>query len=391
MLALALSIAGCGGGGGHLGSHVSGHTLTVYASAPRHGASAAAGEAALTGARQALQEAGGRAGGRRVRLVEMSSTKPGDLLWDPGIVEANADRAAADPTAIAYLGELDLGGSAVSLPATNRAGLLQVSPADGLASLTATPPGGPRAGPGRYYPKGVRSFVRLVPSDLELSRVLLRLARERGALRPAVLYTEGIAERELAGTLSTRLRMAGRAAPLVDRVRDDPGAVQGLVEKLAATGPRAVIFAGVRGRAASTLLAALARRLPDVPVLCSAPLAAPGVRGPMPETVEALTGVIPAAGQPARARRLLARLESGQSVPERPEAIYGYEAMRLVLDAIDSGGPDRRRVVRAALSSRSRSSVSGRYEVLRTGDVSGRPLAVVELRGGRAAFLRLVR
>ena len=58
-----------------------------------------------------------------------------------------------DPRAIAYLGELNLGASAVSVPVTNKAGLLQVSPADGLASLTEAPPRS-AAGPERYYPSG---------------------------------------------------------------------------------------------------------------------------------------------------------------------------------------------------------------------------------------------
>ena len=58
-----------------------------------------------------------------------------DHAWNPGLVAANANRAADDPTAIAYLGELDYGATAVSLPITNHAGLLQVSPGDGLTSL----------------------------------------------------------------------------------------------------------------------------------------------------------------------------------------------------------------------------------------------------------------
>ena len=108
-----------------------------------------------------------------MRLVELSSTRPEDAAWDPGTVEAGAERAVDDPTAIAYLGELDLGGSAVSLPVTNRAGLLQVSPADGLTSLTTAPPGRPRAGPERYYPEERRTFVRLVPTDLQVADAML--------------------------------------------------------------------------------------------------------------------------------------------------------------------------------------------------------------------------
>ena len=41
----------------------------------------------------------------------------------------NAKTAAQDPSTIAYLGDLDSGATAVSLPLINAAGILQVSPA----------------------------------------------------------------------------------------------------------------------------------------------------------------------------------------------------------------------------------------------------------------------
>ena len=351
---------------------------------PEHGVSAAAGRAAAAGARRALADAGGRAGGRRIRLVELSSTRPGDTVWDPGTVETNAERAVDDAGAIAYLGELDLGGSAVSLPVTNRAGLLQVSPADGLTSLTRSPPGRPRAGPDRYYPEGVRSFVRLVPNDLKLADEMLRLTSERGARRVAVLHTEGFAERELAGILAFRLDREGRPAVMVEPVRDDADSTADLVRDVAERTPQAILLAGVPGPAASSLLSGLARRLPETPVVGSAALAGGGAP-PASGAPAAVTGVIPARDQPPRGRRLLRRLARKDPEANRPEALYGYDAMRLVLDAVRLGGADRKKVVRAALAHEPRKGATGAYTVVRTGDVGGRGVAVLELQSGPAS------
>ena len=69
-------------------------------------------------------------------------------------MSTNAHRAADDPSAIAYLGELDYGASAVSLPITNDAGLLQVSPGDGLTSLTQAAAGPAARGPRALLPVG---------------------------------------------------------------------------------------------------------------------------------------------------------------------------------------------------------------------------------------------
>jgi ABC-type branched-subunit amino acid transport system substrate-binding protein len=74
----------------------------------------------------------------------------------------------------------------------------------------------------------------------------------------------------------------------------------------------------------------------------------------------------------------------------RPEAVYGYEAMRVVLNAIAQAGPDRRGVIAAALAIRARHSKVGVYQVRATGDVSEDRFALYSLRNGRFEFGRLV-
>ena len=130
-------------------------------------------------------------------------------MWEPALVSANAKRTADDPTTIAYLGDLDYGASAVSVPTTNEAGVLQVSPSDGLTSLTTVPPGRPQGGPARYYPTDERSFLRLAPSDLRMAEVLLARARELGARRLAVVYDGQVYARELTAQLVARARRDG--------------------------------------------------------------------------------------------------------------------------------------------------------------------------------------
>lgn len=375
-------LAGCGSGSADENTRVRGDTLTIYMSAPAHGLSAVGGEAAVAGARRALADAHGRARGRTVRLVVLPSTRPGDDYWDPGTVKANAERAIDDPTAIGYLGELDLGGSAVSLPVTSRAGLLQVSPADGLRSLTAAPPGRPRGGPERYYPEDRRTFVRLVPNDLEVAEAMLAAAERAGARRTAILHTEGVAERELAAMLAYRGRGGGAGIVAAEVLRDDADAAAQVVEELVAQRPDAVLLAGTPGPATAPALRALAQRLPDVAVICSPPMARarPAAR---PEAAAVVTPLGPPAASARRARSLLASLERGDQVVG-PETLRGHEAVRLLLDAIESGGPDRLAVARAALEPRERRSLLGRYRVRSTGDVEGLPLVVTGLGGARA-------
>jgi len=328
LCACAPALSAClGDGGDDEPTRIQGDTATVYSSAPRHGASAAGASAVVAGQRRALAEAGGRAGGLRIRLRELPATddEP-DHPWDPALVSENAHRAADDPSAIAYLGELDYGASAVSLPITNDAGLLQVSPGDGLTSLTQRPPGRPRAGPERYYPTHERSFVRVGPTDLREAEHLLERVRAAGAKSIAVVFDRDIYGRELAAQIFARARRAGLEAVASEEYRGQLEEILDIAHRLAEAHPDAVIYAGVAGRGTGRLLGEIDTRLPSAPLF-------------------ATSGIL--AG-----RRSLA-LPAG---PARTEAIgpaislerAGYEAMRLVLDAVEQGQRDRRRVIAAA-------------------------------------------
>ena len=316
-------LAGCLGDGD--AERVRGASATVYVSTPRHGVSAADGRAALAGMRRALAERGGRAGGLEITLRALPATEDAEHAWDPDAVSSNADRAADDPRAIAYVGELDFGASAVSLPITNEAGLLQVSPADGLTSLTRQPPGRPRAGPERYYPSERRSFARIGPMDLDEAELLVERAAAGGADRLGVVFERGIYGRELAGQVVTLAREAGLDVVASEQYGDDVEELPELARALAGARPGALVHAGVAGRATGRLLAAIDARLPGVPLYASSGILARSAPVPAaPELVEALAA-------------------------EPPPEQAGYEAMRLVLAAVDSGSRDRRRVIEAGL------------------------------------------
>ena len=377
------------------------HVLTLYASQPTEGPSAATARAVAAGQRQALADAGSRAGRYRLKLVALSASKPGEGNWDPGQVAENADRAASDPRAIAYLGELNLGASAISVPVTNDAGLLQVSPADGLASLTDAPPRS-AAGPERYFPSGRRTFLRLVPDDLVEARMIVDRMEALGVERPALIVGAGVYARELAAEVAADARRAGIPIVATEDLRDDPDTVLEAAGDLAAAPAEsradAVVLALARDRYTSQLLSGLRQALPQAalltgdgvlvgqPLLAAAGLRAGRARGR-------------GAAGPARARRgpVAAHPRPDRARPgargATPAALWGYESVRVTLDAIRAaqrnGGPaNRAGVIQAALEPRVRKSPIGTYEVRRNGSVEGLPMALYKLRGDRFEYVR---
>jgi branched-chain amino acid transport system substrate-binding protein len=385
-------LAGCGGGDSDERSEPrDANTLVVYSSLPRTGGSAVRGEAVAAGQKLALADAGGRVGRYRVELVELDSAEPDERDWDPDRVAENAGRAAEDPAAIAYLGELELGATAVSLPVTNEESILQVSPTDGLTSLTL-PQSGPGAGPERFYPEDARTFLRLVPPDAAQAASLVAIAHRAGVDRLALAHDGGIFGRQLAGAVEQAAVDRGLEVTTVERVQPDLDEASDLAEDLAEEDPQAVIYLGIGGDPAETVIAAMeAPALAARPLGAASPLANPGALPADEPTLpmEVVSPMLPAGEYPPAGRRILRRLERELGPVPPVEALYGYESMRLVLAALRAAAKratDRAVVIGAARTQGPRGSVIGRYRFDRRGDISRRRVALYEFQAGRLDY-----
>ena len=391
MLSLAL-FAGCGGDGDDdRPEPIGADTLVIYSSLPRTGGSAATGDAVAAGQRLALEDVGGRVGRYRIELVELDSSEADERDWDPDKVAENASEAADDPAAVAYLGELELGASAVSVPVTNEESILQVSPTDGLTSLTI-PQSGAEAGPERFYTEDSRNFLRLVPPDSAQAGPLVAVARGMGATRIALAHDGGVFGRQLAGGVLQAAEDQGVDVTGVERVEPDLDEAPSLARELAEEDPDAVIYLGIGGDPAETLLAAMAsRELAADHLVSAAPLAHPGALPPDEpgRPVRVIAPILPRELYPPKGRRVLDRIEDSHgSAPV--EALYGYESMRVVLQALRVAGKqatDRVAVIEAARNRGPEGSVVGRYRFDRRGDTTRHRLALYELEHGELEYL----
>jgi ABC-type branched-subunit amino acid transport system substrate-binding protein len=146
--------------------------------------------------RLALEQAQGKAGSIQVRAVYLDDAK--GKIWDPVAVGANARRAVQDSSAAAYIGELDSEPTRASVPITNDAGLVQVSPGAGGVDLTQSAVGYPNS-PDRYQPSGSPNFARTVPADNVVVAAAANWASELGATTAGVT-TDGSPFQNLAAS-----------------------------------------------------------------------------------------------------------------------------------------------------------------------------------------------
>jgi ABC-type branched-subunit amino acid transport system substrate-binding protein len=155
--------------------------VNVYVSMPLRGQGGGDGQDVVDGTRMALDDAGGRVGALGVRGVYMDDTA-GDgaaARWNAARVGQNARRATEDSTAIAYIGDFESGASRTSIPITNEASLLQVSPASTAVDL-ARPYVGSQQLPDIQKAADERTFGRVIPDDEVQHRAAVAWSKKVG-------------------------------------------------------------------------------------------------------------------------------------------------------------------------------------------------------------------
>ena len=105
----------------------------------------------------------------------------------PRADDLNVRQAVLDNTTVGYVGDLDSGASAISIPILNHAGIPQVSPASTAVGLTSNALGAEPGEPDKYYPTGQRTFARVIPSDAIQGRVQVKLQEQLGCRKTYVL------------------------------------------------------------------------------------------------------------------------------------------------------------------------------------------------------------
>jgi branched-chain amino acid transport system substrate-binding protein len=374
----------------------SGPTLTVYSSLPLRGPLAYQGRAIDNGARLAWEQSGGQAGAATIRYVSLHGPAAGASRWQAA-TRANARRVARDRSGIAYIGEYNSSSTIISLPILNRVGMPQVSPTNTYAGLTRRAPGNFRGDPQYYYPSGRRTYVRLVPSDPAEGRALAVLMKQRGCRRVFALgdddpYGLGIVGGLRLAARAQGLRLIGRRSI---RFRSNAD-IRSAARALRRARPECVAYAGYTPTGAIQGVKAAARALPRARLFVSDGLAATSFsdprRGGVPASVApriALLGsVIPREAYPAPGQAFFAAYAArfGDASPD-PYAVYGYEAMQLVLNAVASSGDySRRGVLRQLFATRNRAGAIGDYSIDRNGDSTLARYPVLAISQGALVF-----
>jgi len=404
LLAAALLLGGCVGSTSRGKRRFATGRLVVYSSLPLLGPTRAVGESVLEGEQMALAADGGRIGRFQIRLRSLDDATRASRGWDPGQTNQNATLAAQDARTIGYVGDLNSGASAVSLPILNRAHIPQISPLSTAVGLTR---GGPEASPGepeKYYPSIARTFARVVPDDAVQSAVQVALQKQAGCHRVYVLYDDDFDGRDAADSFQVAAKRAGLDVVGFDQFDSGARDYRSLATKLAKLRPDCVLVSALVQDHAAAVTDAVARALPGAALFVTSVAGVPafvnprlgGIAERYDPRVTVTAPTLGPADYPPAGRRFMTRFDHRYG-HGAAEGIWGYEAMSLMLSAIrrasDGGRRDitRSGVLHALFTTRARHSVLGTYSVQRSGDSTLRRFGVYGVRGGRLEFMTALR
>jgi branched-chain amino acid transport system substrate-binding protein len=388
------ALAGCGGVGTSPAAQGVGKQLTIYSSLPLQGPSAGISQQIVDGGKLALADTGGHVGRFTVSYVSLDDSSPTSSQWDPGVTAANAKAAAQDRTTIAYLGDFNSGATAISLPLTNAAGILQVSPASPYVGLTSSLDAG-QGEPERFYLAGKRTFGRVAPGDPVQAAAQVALLHRLGVRRLYVLADEDPFDTPLAQIVAGDAERAGIQVRGQDTIPIVPGSsFTGEVAKIVQSGAQAVFVSATATSEAARLVRQLHASVSRMPLLASSTM----LNTVFTSNLGAAEGatflgspILATRLYPPSARRVLAQYSRRFAGSPEPYALYGYEAMSVLLAAIRAAGArgdDRKAVIESFFATHDRSSVLGVYSMRPSGETTLSSYAIDRVTKGEPVFWR---
>lgn len=393
---LVVGLAACGSDK----QATAGKTLTIYSTLPLQGGSAQQSKAIVDGVKLAVKQRGGKVGDFTIDYKPLDDSLASTGAADEGKEAQNARTAIRDKTTIAVLGAYNSGMTKVSLPITNKAGILQVSPANTYVGLTTDDPGSEPGEPDKYYPAGTRTFARVVPRDTIQAAAMVTAMKDDGCksfinYNSKTTYSAGLGRNLVLEAKKQGLKMLGDKGVDI-RAPNYRSLVAGVVADCVSTSME-IENNGVQ------LLKDAATALPKAKLYGGDAIVLNNVADPktgLPASIGArFKGTIATLDPknfPPDGKRFFTDYKNAYNVKNPdPYAIYGYETMDLILDSIeavgDKGG-DRRAVVDQVLKrTKGRDSVLGTYDIDARGDTTLTDYGLYKIVDGELQFDKVIR
>ena len=400
---LSVVLAACGDDGDSASGGGGGdepRTLTVYSSLPLQGAQRPQTTDMVKGIELALEQTGGKAGEFTVRYQSLDDSTAQAGSWTPEATQANARKAAQDDSTAVYIGEFNSGASAISIPVLNEAQVPQISPANTAVGLTSDEPGAEPGEPDKYYPSGQRHYVRIVPKDTIQGAALATLMKEDGCAAVFMTNDKEVYGAGLARNIETSAEAQGLQLVANEAIDKNAPNYRSLAQAARSLEADCFVYSGITANNAVQLYKDMAAALPDAQLYGPDGVAETGftdpeeggIPGDVAARVKLSVATLSPDEYPPEGQEFFQLFEEQYDEPNpNPYSIYGYEAMRLALDAIErSGTGEKADIVKALFETVDRQSVLGTYSIDENGDTTLTDYGIYRVTDGELEFDRTI-
>jgi len=310
---------------------------------------------------------------------------------------ANAHAYARTKSVIGLIGPFTSLCSQAEIPIVNRASggpLAMVNFSNTYEGITRAGPGTARGEPGRYYPSGVRNYVRVVAADSVQGAADAILAEQLGARRIYVLwfpipYGRGISTAFESTAAKLGLRIVGR------KPVDVSASYKALAAHIKQADPDAVFIAGFLDPSVVALIKNLRAGLgPSVSLMgpdgYSDFAQLVKLEGPAAEGMTVSVVGVPNDRLPLAGRKFVAAF--GREVGEAPgpNAAPAAQATEVLLDAIARSDGTRASVIEQLFKTKVKNGILGSFSIDRNGDTTAGAVTIYRIVHGKPTVFRVI-
>jgi branched-chain amino acid transport system substrate-binding protein len=370
--------------------------IKIVSSLPRTGSANSQTSSMVNGLKMAIEEVGGKVGDDSIMYEDWDDASPERGEWDPSLEIANAQNAVRDMDIMAYIGTYNSGAAKLSMPILNKASLLMVSPANTYTGLTK-PGMGTESEPQAYRPSGKINYFRVVPADDIQGEVAAMWAKELGVKKVFILHDRELYGKGIADVFKRACAKLGIEVVGYEGIDPKAANYRSLVTKIRGAGAELVYFGGTTqtnaGQVAKDLVSGGAKvkfMSPDG-TREQAFIEAAG-KDALDGRSYVTFGGLPPGELKGKGKDFYENYKKKYNAEPEAYAVYGYEAGRVVLEAIRRAGvKDREAITAAARSLKDFDGALGKWSFDENGDTTLKVMVVEMVKDGKFVPVKIVR
>ena len=321
----------------------------------------------------ALAEAGWKAGPYKIGYQSCDDSTAQTGGWDTAKCATNAHLYANNRSVITVLGTFNSGCAKIEVPVLNRAGLLEVSPANTNPGLTKKWDVGE---PQKYYPTGVRNYARVVATDDIQGPADAMWSQSLGFKKVYVLNDKQTYGFGVATTYRNAAKKLGITVAGFEGWDAKASSYEALATRIKASGAQAVFLGGIVCNNGAKLMQDIKSVDPKIQIQTPDGFSDPNANGSV-----ANGAYISVAGEPPKAltgagATFVSSFGKQIGTTPNPYSAYGAQAMDVALLAVAKGAGQRAAVTKSVFGLTVTGGILGNFTINSSGDTNLTPITI---------------